>query len=184
MAALQDKGILGFKTGSLSLNKRPEIRTAHDTHDPLHLTRVSPDPSNREYIGLPKDWQHLLEGNGISKSDQEKAVIEIVKSYHGDVWDRMGHAPAPGSSRSPLIPGAAPAAYPLVSESVDDSFVPTVSTFFLIHHSHLLIVQNGWRYRLRKGSLFRQPASCISISPASIIISPPGCAIFTTPCAV
>jgi hypothetical protein len=130
MATLQDKkGILGSMTHVLNSDDRPEISTSHD---PLRRTHVGPDPPKREFIGLPKDWQRLLEDNGISKSDQERTVMEIVKFYHGDVWERTGHAPAPGSaeSRSRPIPGATNAAYPGVSKSIDDSFVPTVGTFF------------------------------------------------------
>jgi p21-activated kinase 1 len=126
------KGMLGFMTDFLNSNKRPEISTPYD---PVHLTHVGFNSSTGEFTGLPKEWQQLLQDSGISKSDQEKnplAVMEIVKFYQeggGDVWDKMGHAPAPGGSQSPPIPGTLQAAFPGLSKSVDDSFVPTVSVF-------------------------------------------------------
>jgi p21-activated kinase 1 len=84
---------------------------------------------------LPKNWQRLVEDNGISKSSQEGdplSVMEVVKFYQedgGNVWDGTGHVPASGSSRSPPIPGAVHAAYHGVDKSVDDSLLPTVSAF-------------------------------------------------------
>jgi p21-activated kinase 1 len=125
------KGMLGFMTDFLNSNKRPEISTPYD---PVHLTHVGFNSSTGEFTGLPKEWQQLLQDSGISRSDQEKnplAVMEIVKFYQeggGDVWDKMGHAPAPGGSQSPPIPGTLQA-YPGLSKSVDDSFIPTVSVF-------------------------------------------------------
>ena len=125
------KGMLGFMTDFLNSNKRPEISTPYD---PVHLTHVGFNSSTGEFTGLPKEWQQLLQDSGISKSDQEKnplAVMEIVKFYQeggGDVWDKMGHAPAPGGSQSPPIPGTLQA-YPGLSKSVDDSFIPSVSVF-------------------------------------------------------
>jgi hypothetical protein len=114
------KRILGSITDFLKSNKRPsEISTPHD---PLHPTHVGSDPPTDKFVGLPKDWQQLLEDSGISKSDQEKVVMEIVKVYLKD-------APASGSSRSASIPGATHVTYPGVSESVDGSFVPAVGVF-------------------------------------------------------
>ena len=125
------KGARGFMTDFLNSNKRPEISTPYD---PVHLTHVGFNSSTREFTGLPWEWQQLLQDSGISKSDQEKnplAVMEIVKFYQeggGDVWDKMGHTPAP---RRPPIPGTAHPAFPGLSKSVDDSFVSTVSVSFI-----------------------------------------------------
>jgi hypothetical protein len=119
--------ILGSKTDFFNSNILSENSTSHE---PFHLKHAGPDQSNRENVGLPKVWQRILEDNGISKFDQEKIVMGIVKSYHGNVWDRMGHAPAPGGSRSPPIPGAVHATYPRVSESVDDTIGPWVPQTF------------------------------------------------------
>ena len=98
------KGMLGFMTDFLNSNKRPKISLPND---PVHLTHVIFNSSTGEFTGLPKKWQQLLQHSGISKSEQEKnmlAVMEIVTFYQeggGDIWDRMGYAQAPGSSRSP-----------------------------------------------------------------------------------
>jgi p21-activated kinase 1 len=127
------KGMLGFMTDFLNSNKRPEISTPYD---PVHLTHVGFNSSTGEFTGLPKEWQQLLQDSGISKSEQEKnplAVMEIVKFYQeggGDVWDKMGHAPAPGGSQSPPIPATAHPPQPGLSRSVDDSHVPPVSLVF------------------------------------------------------
>jgi p21-activated kinase 1 len=132
VTAKSKKGMLGFMTDFLNSNKRPEISTPYD---PVHLTHVGFNSSTGEFTGLPKEWQQLLQDSGISKSDQEKnplAVMEIVKFYQeggGDVWDKMGHAPAPGGSQSPPVPGTAHPAHPGQFKSVDDSVVPTVSPF-------------------------------------------------------
>jgi p21-activated kinase 1 len=132
------KRMFGFMTDFLNSNKRPEISTPHN---PLHLTHVGFDSFTRKFTGLPEDWQRPLQDSGISKSVQEKdplSVMEVVEFHQegdGDVWDMMGLAPAPGSSRSPSIPGAAHAAYPRVSKTVDDGRFPTVSTFPLWFHT-------------------------------------------------
>jgi len=136
--------MFGFMTKFFKSHKRPEISMPYD---PVHLTHVRFNSSTGEFTGLPKEWQQLLQDSGISKSDQEKnplAVMEIVKFYQeggGDVWDKMGHTPAPGgSSQSPPIPGTAHPAFPGLSKSVDDSFVSTVS-LSNTPHSRILNVQ-------------------------------------------
>jgi p21-activated kinase 1 len=74
--------------------KRPEISTPYD---PVHLTHVGFNSSTGEFTGLPKEWQQLLQENGISRLEQEKnpqAVMEIVKFYqegHGTAWDKLGN---------------------------------------------------------------------------------------------
>ncbi|KAF9649183.1 Pkinase-domain-containing protein [Thelephora ganbajun] len=92
------KGMLGFMSDFLGSNKTVAISTPYD---PVHLTHVGFNSSTGEFTGLPKEWQQLLQESGISRMEQEKnpqAVMEIVKFYQegrGDVWDKMGAAPAP-----------------------------------------------------------------------------------------
>ena len=107
------KGMLGFVSDFLGSNKSVAISTPYD---PVHLTHVGFNSSTGEFTGLPKEWQQLLQESGISRMEQEKnpqAVMEIVKFYQeggGDVWDKMGAAPAPprdevdspGSQQSPV----------------------------------------------------------------------------------
>ncbi|TFY73258.1 hypothetical protein EWM64_g10754 [Hericium alpestre] len=120
VSAKGKKGMLGFMSDFLNSSKRPEISTPYD---PVHLTHVGFNSSTGEFTGLPKEWQQLLQDSGISKSDQEKnplAVMEIVKFYQegggGDVWDKMGHAPAPFAPL-PSIPPQPP------QKSSDDSML-------------------------------------------------------------
>jgi hypothetical protein len=86
-------GMLSFVSEFLGSNKTAAISTPYD---PVHLTHVGFDSSTREFIGLPKEWQQLLQESGISRMDQEKnpqAIMEIVKFYQeggGDIWDEMG----------------------------------------------------------------------------------------------
>jgi p21-activated kinase 1 len=93
------KGLFGSMLPDfLSSNKPVAISTPYD---PVHLTHVGFNSSTGEFTGLPKEWQQLLQESGISRMEQEKnpqAVMEIVKFYQeggGDVWDKMGAAPAP-----------------------------------------------------------------------------------------
>ncbi|KAG8950726.1 signal transducing kinase of the PAK [Tulasnella sp. 424] len=80
------KGVLSFMSGGfmsefLNNSKRPEISTPYD---PVHLTHVGFNSSTGEFTGLPKEWQQILQENGISRQDQEKnpqAVVEIFKFY-------------------------------------------------------------------------------------------------------
>jgi P21-Rho-binding domain len=137
------KGMLGFMSDFLNSNKRLEISTPYD---PVHLTHVGFNSSTGEFTGLPKEWQQLLQDSGISKSDQEKnplAVMEIVKFYQeggGDVWDKMGHAPAPGGSQSPPVPSTAQPTQPRL-RSVDDIHVPPpVSALFRLHSTGILFL--------------------------------------------
>lgn len=88
------KGVLGRVSEMFNPTKRPEISTPYD---PVHLTHVGFNSSTGEFTGLPKEWQQLLQENGISRSEQEKnpqAVMEIVKFYqegHGNPWDKLGN---------------------------------------------------------------------------------------------
>ena len=113
------KGVLGFMTDFLNSNKRLKISTPYD---PVHLVHVGINSSTGEFIGLPKEWQQLLQDSGNSKSDQEKnslTVMEIDKVYLEGGGDMTGLASAQGSSRRPLIPGAANAAHPGAPASVN-----------------------------------------------------------------
>ncbi|WFD24325.1 non-specific serine/threonine protein kinase [Malassezia equina] len=61
--------------------KRPEISTPYD---PVHLTHVGVDASTGEFIGLPRQWQVLLQHSGITRKEQEQnpqAVMDIVAFY-------------------------------------------------------------------------------------------------------
>jgi p21-activated kinase 1 len=174
------KGMLGFMTDFLNSNKRPEITTPHDL---VHVTHVRFNSSTGKFTGLPTEWQQPLQDSGISESDQEKnplAVMEIVKFYQeggGDIWDRTGHSPAPGSSQSPPILGGAHVTYPGVSKTVDDSFVPTVSVSLWSSLQPLSDGPNQMAFSVPKNSHFSDDPQSASPShlPASYraVPSPP-----------
>jgi len=91
------KGVLGSVSNILGLNKTLKIGTPSD---PVHLTHVAFDTSTEQFIGLPKEWQRLLQESGIIRVGQEatpQAVLEIIKFYQedgGDLWDKLGVVPA------------------------------------------------------------------------------------------
>ncbi|KAH9966716.1 P21-Rho-binding domain-containing protein, partial [Russula dissimulans] len=76
-----------------SPRKRPEISTPYHA---VHLTHVDFNPFTLAFSGMPKEWEQLLQKSGISKLDQEKnplAVLKIVKFYQEDgdnVVDKIG----------------------------------------------------------------------------------------------
>jgi p21-activated kinase 1 len=174
------KGMLGFMSDFLNSNKRPEISTPYD---PVHLTHVGFNSSTGEFTGLPKEWQQLLQDSGISKSEQERnplAVMEIVKFYQeggGDVWDKMGHAPAPGGSQSPHFPGSANPPHPSASKSVDDGFVLPVSLALSLYSDRTFSdnCQASIAFASEKGSVCRRPARrvpCTRFLPSSTVPTP------------
>ena len=147
------KGIfMGLMSDFLGSNKPVAISTPYD---PVHLTHVGFNSSTGEFTGLPKEWQQLLQESGISRVEQEKnpqAVMEIVKFYQeggGDVWDKMGAAPAPprDDSDSPGVPQSPvshltivahymrdpqrPVKAPCPCPSQEDTIQPFVWTLFL-----------------------------------------------------
>ena len=85
-----------------------------------------------------------------TSSPYDPGPIELNQEGDGDDWNKMSHAVAQRSSRSPSIPGAARGAYPEVSKSVDDSFVPTVSAFLCRFSQPPLTGQSSRRYCLRE----------------------------------
>ncbi|KAF2680896.1 Pkinase-domain-containing protein [Lentithecium fluviatile CBS 122367] len=88
-----------FKLGS---PRRPTISTPTN---PMHVTHVSIDNETGEFTGLPKEWQRMLQQNGITEQEQKQhpqAVMDVVTFYkdnaekNGDdaIWDKMGPAQA------------------------------------------------------------------------------------------
>lgn len=68
--------------------KRPEISIPYD---PVHLTHVGVDASTGEFIGLPRQWQILLQHSGITRQEQEQnpqAVMDIVAFYQDAAQDQ------------------------------------------------------------------------------------------------
>lgn len=70
--------------------------------NPVHVTHVGYDNQTGQFTGLPKEWQRLLQENGISKQEQEEhpqTMMDIMRFYEkntrGDdegVWHKFDNA--------------------------------------------------------------------------------------------
>ncbi|RAR13579.1 serine/threonine-protein kinase ste20 [Stemphylium lycopersici] len=89
-----------FMSSMLGSPRRPTISTPTN---PMHVTHVSIDNQTGEYTGLPKEWQRMLQQNGISQEEQKQhpqAVMDVVNFYKDNaekneedaIWDKMGPA--------------------------------------------------------------------------------------------
>ncbi|KAL6709880.1 signal transducing kinase of the PAK [Coniothyrium glycines] len=89
-----------FVSNMLGSPRRPTISTPTN---PMHVTHVSIDNETGEYTGLPKEWQRMLQQNGITENEQKQhpqAVMDVVnfykenaeKSEEDAIWDKMGPA--------------------------------------------------------------------------------------------
>ncbi|KAJ5105413.1 hypothetical protein NUU61_002760 [Penicillium alfredii] len=79
--------------------------------NPVHVTHVGYDNQTGQFTGLPKEWQRLLQENGISKKEQEEhpqTMMDIMRFYEkntrGDsddeVWHKFDHAHSPTGARN------------------------------------------------------------------------------------
>ncbi|KAJ5256240.1 hypothetical protein N7505_011391 [Penicillium chrysogenum] len=66
--------------------------------NPVHVTHVGYDNQTGQFTGLPKEWQRLLQENGISKKEQEEhpqTMMDIMRFYEkntrGDSDDEVWH---------------------------------------------------------------------------------------------
>ncbi|KAF2472636.1 Pkinase-domain-containing protein [Lindgomyces ingoldianus] len=89
-----------FMNSMLGSPRRPTISTPTN---PMHVTHVSIDNKTGEYTGLPKEWQRMLQQNGITEQEQKQhpqAVMDVVTFYKDNaekngedaIWDKMGPA--------------------------------------------------------------------------------------------
>lgn len=84
--------------------------------NPVHVTHVGYDNQTGQFTGLPKEWQRLLQENGISKKEQEEhpqTMMDIMRFYEkntrGDddeVWHKFDNAHGGGNGRSTSPPGS------------------------------------------------------------------------------
>ncbi|KAF2870298.1 kinase-like domain-containing protein [Massariosphaeria phaeospora] len=93
-------GFSSFVNSMLGSPRRPTISTPTN---PMHVTHVSIDNETGAFTGLPKEWQRMLQQNGITEQDQKQhpqTVMDVVTFYKdnaekGDedaIWDKMGPA--------------------------------------------------------------------------------------------
>lgn len=78
--------------------------------NPVHVTHVGYDNQTGQFTGLPKEWQRLLQENGISKKEQEEhpqTMMDIMRFYEkntrGDddeVWHKFDNAYSGNTSSS------------------------------------------------------------------------------------
>lgn len=85
--------------------------------NPVHVTHVGYDNQTGQFTGLPKEWQRLLQENGISKKEQEEhpqTMMDIMRFYEkntrGDsddeVWHKFDNAQATSASGRQSPPGS------------------------------------------------------------------------------
>ncbi|KAF1995372.1 Pkinase-domain-containing protein, partial [Amniculicola lignicola CBS 123094] len=145
-----------FMNSMLGSPRRPTISTPTN---PMHVTHVSIDNVTGEFTvratspsaalpprprcdGLPKEWQRMLQQNGITEQDQKQhpqAVMDVVNFYKDNaektdddaVWDKMGAAQPHGyayqaTALSPaygqLQPLLSPPQSPRFPRNGEDSF--------------------------------------------------------------
>ncbi|ODM15049.1 Serine kinase ste20 [Aspergillus cristatus] len=104
--------------------------------NPVHVTHVGYDNQTGQFTGLPKEWQRLLQENGISKKEQEEhpqTMVDIMRFYEknarGDdeVWHKFDHAyPHQQPAVSPLVLTNTPSPY---GSSAQQNSPPTSPRF-------------------------------------------------------
>ena len=107
-----------FVNSMLGSPRGPKISAPEN---PVHVTHVGYDNQTGQFTGLPKEWQRLLQENGISKKEQEEhpqTMVDIMRFYEknarGDdeVWHKFDHAYAHHQpAASPLVQTGTPSPY-------------------------------------------------------------------------
>ncbi|KAF2641094.1 Pkinase-domain-containing protein [Massarina eburnea CBS 473.64] len=96
------KGTFSSLFSGFSSPRRPTISTPTN---PMHVTHVSIDNETGEFTGLPKEWQRMLQQNGITEQEQKQhpqAAMDVVTYYKdhtekgGDdaIWEKMNQPQA------------------------------------------------------------------------------------------
>ncbi|KFX87662.1 hypothetical protein V490_08108 [Pseudogymnoascus sp. VKM F-3557] len=143
--ALRKKtGFSGFMNSLVGSPRRVNISAPEN---PVHVTHVGYDNDTGKFIGLPKEWQRLLNDSGITKKEQEQnpqAAYDIVNFYKDNagkaedetVWEKFDHARAQdpragGGMMSPPInsPNNYTAISPMMSPPASPRFPPTETSF-------------------------------------------------------
>ncbi|KAF1850225.1 Pkinase-domain-containing protein [Cucurbitaria berberidis CBS 394.84] len=112
-----------FVSSMLGSPRRPTISTPTN---PMHVTHVSIDNETGEFTGLPKEWQRMLQQNGITELEQKQhpqAAVDVVNFYKDNaekneedaIWDKMGPANPQGYAYQANIAPAYGSVQPLLS---------------------------------------------------------------------
>ncbi|CAI6331719.1 unnamed protein product [Periconia digitata] len=92
------KGTFSSLFSGFSSPRRPTISTPTN---PMHVTHVAIDNVTGEFTGLPREWQRMLQQNGITEQEQKQhpqAAVDVVTFYKDTaekdsddaIWDKMG----------------------------------------------------------------------------------------------
>ncbi|KAJ4333755.1 signal transducing kinase of the PAK [Ascochyta clinopodiicola] len=122
-----------FMSNMLGSQRRPTISTPTN---PMHVTHVSIDNETGEFTGLPKEWQRMLQQNGITEQEQKQhpqAAMDVVNFYKNnaekngddDVWEKMGAAHPHHQSLNPgygAVQPLSPPQSPRFPRNEHDSF--------------------------------------------------------------
>lgn len=94
-------GFSGFMNSVLGSPRTVKISAPGN---PVHVTHVGFDNETGKFTGLPKEWQRVLQENGIGEDEQRqnpRAIYDIMTFWGGQeqnndaVWHKFDHARAP-----------------------------------------------------------------------------------------
>ncbi|KAL8759534.1 MAG: hypothetical protein Q9184_003580 [Pyrenodesmia sp. 2 TL-2023] len=101
----------GFSSFMNSVLGSPRTVKISAPGNPVHVTHVGFDNETGQFTGLPKEWQRVLQENGIGENEQRQnteAIYNIMTFWDGEessndaVWHKFDHARAQNSSQSGL----------------------------------------------------------------------------------
>ncbi|KAI4141120.1 MAG: hypothetical protein LQ341_003606 [Variospora aurantia] len=101
----------GFSSFVNSVLGSPRTVKISAPGNPVHVTHVGYDNETGQFTGLPKEWQRVLQENGIGENEQRQnpqAIYDIMTFWGGEesnsdaVWHKFDHAKAQEPSQSGL----------------------------------------------------------------------------------
>ncbi|KAG8974583.1 signal transducing kinase of the PAK [Tulasnella sp. 425] len=152
------KGMLSFMSDFLNTAKRPEISSPFDD---THLTHVGFNSSTGEFTGLPKEWQEILQENGISHQDQEKSprtAVEIFKFYQetagapGKIADKYMATSPTIPQQSNVVPATSETSTPQPYRPAPSALVPSAATVTLDRSASTRSLAPPPAQQIRQGS--------------------------------
>ncbi|KAL8666907.1 MAG: hypothetical protein Q9202_001147 [Teloschistes flavicans] len=101
----------GFSSFVNSVLGSPRAVKISAPGNPVHVTHVGFDNETGQFTGLPKEWQRVLQENGIGEMEQREnpqAIVDIMGFFQSQnnnddaVWQKFDHARAQDPSQSGL----------------------------------------------------------------------------------
>ncbi|KAA6413586.1 MAG: STE STE20 PAKA kinase [Lasallia pustulata] len=142
----------GFSTFMNSVLGSPRNVKISLPENPVHVTHVGFDNETGQFTGLPKEWQRMLQENGITDIDQQRnpqAIVDIMAFYKNttsgraedEVWHKFDGTRAPETTQNGLYPitpstsaGVSPGGYApmsaMASPPTSPRFPPNHETSF------------------------------------------------------